>query len=72
MDKIFNDYISIGDYKIGKLCYQSYPCQHMIKNSNSNECQFLTAIEIYKILENEGLSHPHFNYCKSLIQKSKL
>jgi UDP-N-acetylmuramoyl-L-alanyl-D-glutamate--2,6-diaminopimelate ligase len=28
--------------------------------------------EDYQILKNEGLTHPHFNYCKNLIQKSKL
>jgi hypothetical protein len=69
MEDIFNSYFYVGDYKIGKLCYQSYPCHHTIVNLSTNKSEFLNAIEIYKILEKDSLSHPHFNYCKELIRQ---
>lgn len=58
----------IGDYKISEMCLQSYPCKHGITKLSTNERKLLNGIEIYKILETDGLSHPHFDYCKELIK----
>lgn len=69
MDDFFNEKYCVGDYEIGKLCYQSYPCKHSFKKCNSNECDILSAIEIFKILDEDGLSHPHFDYCQEIIRR---
>lgn len=57
----------VGQFQISNRCLQTFPCQHSILIDGKWER--LNATEIYTLLESNGLSHPHFNYCKEVIRK---
>jgi hypothetical protein len=63
-----SDVYEVGDYEISSFCLQSFPCKHSFKKPN-NEWRILNAVEIYEILKADGLSHPHFEYCKEVIRR---
>lgn len=56
--------IKVGNYEIRNLCYQSYPCQHRVKNTETEECGLWSGPSIYKLLKDHSTSHPHFNRYK--------
>ncbi len=57
----------VGNFQISELCLQTFPCKHSFLNKGSWE--IMNAVEIYSILKERCLSHPHFEYCKDVIRK---
>ncbi len=64
-------YYTVGKYKISLICLQSYPCKHYIMDTTVTPEKTILqgAVDIYLMLEKEGLSHEHFDYCKEVIWK---
>lgn len=60
MDDFFN-YDVCGKYKINKLCFQSYPCKHIVFNTSTCKEKVCESTEICKLLKEEGIEHPHFS-----------
>ena len=59
-------YYTVGKYKISRICYLTYPCQHMVINTEVDAKKEISmnGIEIYQMLKKEGLYNKHFNeYC---------
>jgi len=44
-------YYEIGDFKISKLCYQTFPCKHVVINKKYNTKRILSAPDIHVLLE---------------------
>ena len=51
----------IGNYEISDICFLSNPCLHYVKDLRTGEAREMNGCEIYKLLEQDGLSNPHFN-----------
>ena len=61
-------------YNISELCMQtfyckSFPCQHYVTDTTTNVTRLMCATEIYTLLQKEGSSNPHFDYCAEYIRK---
>lgn len=62
----WNDYPfdTVGKYRISTICLQSYPCQHYVVDTTTGKADVLTAVDMYKMLEREGLYYEHVAYCR--------
>jgi esterase/lipase superfamily enzyme len=59
------DYFKVGKYYISNICYESYPCQHHVIEEGYLQPFNYSGLEIYKMLEEEGKTHEHFNSYKN-------
>lgn len=60
---------TIGKYSIGDMCMLTYPCQHYVTNSETNETTLMSGDNIYEMLTKEGLSDEHFDVYAEYIRK---
>lgn len=63
------DYRLIGKYEVSRMCLTTYPCKHYVRYPETGEEKLLTATKIYTMLQNDGITDLHFNYCKEIIRK---
>ena len=64
----FNSFRKVGKYEISTICLQTYPCKHTIRFENG-ETNIMSAPKIYTLLNAEGLSDKHFDYCAEYIRR---
>ena len=69
MDEEFRGITRVGNYEIGNLCYETYPCKHSFKKCSEERFKLLCATDIFTILSSEGLSYPHLDYCREVIRR---
>lgn len=71
MDEYMNRMWHVGHYKIQELCLQSFPCQHSIEDLQTGKIRTLRGDDIFVMLRDSGLSHPHFEYCREIVRKQE-
>ena len=64
-----NRTFEIGKYKVSEICLETYPCQHYVEDTSTGHKFRIFGHNFYTMLENEGLSHEHFNRYKEFIEK---
>lgn len=60
---------TVGNYEIQEFCLESFPCQHSIKDLRTGKIWLYRADDIFVMLRKDGVSHPHFEYCREIIRK---
>ncbi len=63
----------VGEFFISDSCDSTYPCEHYMTRLDDPDFQanikLYSALDIFKKLQAEGLSHEHFEYCREIIRK---
>ena len=59
----------IGRYTISSMCLQSYPCIHSVYDENTAITRTMYGDDIYCMLQDENLSHEHFDTYKEYIRR---
>ena len=59
----------IGRYTISSICLQSYPCKHAVYDKNTAITRTMRGDDIYCMLQDENLSHEHFDTYKEYIRR---
>jgi len=55
------DAVEIGNYWIGKACNVKGGCGHFVRNKKTGKVYWKPGHLIYKLLNRDGYSHPHFD-----------
>ena len=58
----------IGKYKISNICYETYPCQHVVKYMDGTT-ELMCSGDIYRLFKMEGLSDPHIDRYAEFVRK---
>lgn len=66
-----NRTFEIGKYKVSEICLQTYPCKHYVEDTSTGHKCIIFGHKFYTMLENDGLSHEHFDRYKEFIEKNK-
>lgn len=61
----------IGRYTISSMCLQSYPCKHSVYDKNTAITRTMYGDDIYCMLQDENLSHEHFDTYKEYIRRHR-
>jgi hypothetical protein len=69
MSNRFERMWTVGNYEIQEFCLESFPCQHSIKDLRTGKIWLYRADDIFVMLRDDGVSHPHFEYCREIIRK---
>ena len=55
-----SEYYQCGKYLISNMCEESYPCGHIIIDTQTCERFEADGLTIFKLLEAEKITDPHF------------
>lgn len=52
-----------NSFIVSPMCLETYPCQHYVTDTKTGKRTCMSGVDIYKMLNDAGLTNSHFNEC---------